>query len=222
MPDRPIVPIVTGAAAARETLLARRPLEEAVASPDLQASILRLFGEALTPDEVVARIIYDVRATGDEALRHYAQLIDGYAPEPFRVSAERIALAWERTPADLRAALEASAARIEAFHRRQPRNTWLDWDETGSGLGQLVRPLERVGIYAPNGRAPYPSSLLMAAIPARVAGVPQVVVATPPRDGELNDTILAAAYVAGVTEVYASAGPRLLPRSPMAANRYAG
>ncbi len=210
MPDRPIVPIVTGAAAARETLLARRPLEEAVASPDLQASILRLFGEALTPDEVVARIIYDVRATGDEALRHYAQLIDGYAPEPFRVSAERIALAWERTPADLRAALEASAARIEAFHRRQPRNTWLDWDETGSGLGQLVRPLERVGIYAPNGRAPYPSSLLMAAIPARVAGVPQVVVATPPRDGELNDTILAAAHVAGVTEVYALGGAQAI------------
>ncbi|NLD43934.1 MAG: histidinol dehydrogenase [Chloroflexi bacterium] len=210
MPDRPIVRIVTGAAAARETLLARLPLEEAAASPDLQASILRLFGEPLTPDEVVARIIYDVRATGDEALRHYAQLIDGYAPEPFRVSAERIALAWERTPADLRAALEASAARIEAFHRRQPRNTWLDWDPTGSGLGQLVRPLERVGIYAPNGRAPYPSSLLMAAIPARVAGVPQVVVATPPRGGELNDTILAAAYVAGVTEVYALGGAQAI------------
>jgi histidinol dehydrogenase len=210
MPDRPIVRIVTGAAAARETLLARLPLEEAAASPDLQASILRLFGEPLTPDEVVARIIYDVRATGDEALRHYAQLIDGYAPEPFRVSAERIALAWERTPADLRAALEASAARIEAFHRRQPRNTWLDWDPTGSGLGQLVRPLERVGIYAPNGRAPYPSSLLMAAIPARVAGVPQVVVATPPRGGELNDTILAAAHVAGVTEVYALGGAQAI------------
>jgi histidinol dehydrogenase len=210
MPDRPIVRIVTGAAAARETLLARLPLEEAAASPDLQASILRLFGEPLTPDEVVARIIYDVRATGDEALRHYAQLIDGYAPEPFRVSAERIALAWERTPADLRAALEASAARIEAFHRRQPRNTWLDWDPTGSGLGLLVRPLERVGIYAPNGRAPYPSSLLMAAIPARVAGVPQVVVATPPRGGELNDTILAAAHVAGVTEVYALGGAQAI------------
>jgi len=137
-------------------------------------------------------------------------LLDGDVPEALRVPAERIALAWERTPAGLREALETSAARIEEFHRRQPRNTWMDWDGTGTGLGQLVRPLERVGIYAPNGRAPYPSSLLMAAIPARVAGVPQVVVASPPRGGEMNDTILAAAHVAGVDEVYAVGGAQAI------------
>ena len=159
---------------------------------------------------MVERILRDVRAEGDAALRRYADLIEGAAPETLRVPEERIAQAWERTPEDLRRALETSAARIEAFHRRQPRNTWIEWDEDGGGLGQMVRPLERVGIYAPNGRAPYPSSLLMAAIPARVAGVPEVVVATPPREGVLNDTILAAAHVAGVREVYALGGAQAI------------
>ncbi len=210
MNETPIVRIVTGAEAARATLLARRPLEEAPASPDLAEGIRRLFGEPLTPDQVVERIIRDVRATGDEALRHYAQLIDGCAPEALRVPPEQIALAWERTPVSLRTALETCAARIEDFHLRQPRNTWLNWDAAGTGLGQLVRPLERVGIYAPNGRAPYPSSLLMAAIPARVAGVRQVVVASPPRNGAMNDTILAAAHVAGVDEVYALGGAQAI------------
>ena len=84
------------------------------------------------------------------------------------------------------------------------------WDDAGGGLGQIIRPLERVGIYAPNGRAAYPSSLLMAAIPARVAGVQEIVVATPPRQGELNDTILAAARVAGVSEIYAMGGAQAI------------
>jgi histidinol dehydrogenase len=210
MSREPLLRIVHGARAARETLLARRPLEETAADPGLQESIRRLFGEPLTPDQVVERILRDVRAEGDAALRRYADLIEGAAPETLRVPEERIAQAWERTPEDLRRALETSAARIEAFHRRQPRNTWIEWDEDGGGLGQMVRPLERVGIYAPNGRAPYPSSLLMAAIPARVAGVPEVVVATPPREGVLNDTILAAAHVAGVREVYALGGAQAI------------
>lgn len=210
MKPEPILRIVHGADAARQTLLARRPLEEYAADPGLQAGIRRLFGEDLSPDQVVERILRDVRAEGDAALLRYAELIDGAAPESLRVPEEHIAAAWERTPAALREALETSAARIEAFYRRQPRNTWIEWDADGGGLGQIVRPLERVGIYAPNGRAPYPSSLLMAAVPARVAGVPEVVVATPPRDGDLNDTILAAAHVAGVREIYALGGAQAI------------
>ena len=202
--------LVYGADEARRTLLARRPLETYDASPALQASIIRLFGEPLTPDQVVERILADVHARGDEALRTYTRLLDGAEPESLRVPPERIAQAWETTPADLRAALQTAAERIRSFHERQPRNTWLQWDDEGGALGQIVRPLERVGIYAPNGRAPYPSSLLMAAIPAQVAGVPQVVVATPPRDGALNDTILAAAYVAGVSELYAVGGAQAI------------
>ncbi len=201
-----VVRIMRGVDDIRRMLTARAPLDEYEASPDLVAGIRRIFGEPLTPDQVVAKILGDVRERGDEAVAHYMEVIDGSTMAPFRVSAERIEQAWERTPEDLRDALRVSAERIEAFHRRQPRNSWLEWDSQGGALGQIVRPLQRVGIYAPNGRAPYPSSLLMAAIPARVAGVPEVVVATPPRQGALNDTILAAAYVAGVTEVYALGG----------------
>ena len=205
-----ILRIVYGAEEGRRRLLRRQPLEEYQASPALQTSIERAFGEALTPDQVVARIIERVREEGDQALFDYTRLLDQSELKELRVPEERVAEAWQRTRPDLQQALQLAARRIEAFHERQPRNSWLEWDDDGGALGQIVRPLERVGIYAPNGRAPYPSSLLMAAIPARVAGVPQIVVATPPRDGALNDTILAAAHVAGVSEVYAVGGAQAI------------
>jgi len=205
-----ILRIVYGADEARRTILRRRPLDEYVAPAALAEGIRAIFGEPLTPDQVVARIIADVRARGDAAVLDYSRRIDGARLPALRVPEERIEAAWEATRPDLREALELAATRIEAFHRRQPRHSWLEWDADGGALGQIVRPLERVGVYAPNGLAPYPSSLLMAAIPARVAGVEQVVVATPPRDGRLNDTILAAAHVAGVREVYAMGGAQAI------------
>ena len=205
-----LVRVVYGAAEARKTLLRRQALDEYEAGPELQASIARLFGEPLTPDQVVSRILADVRAEGDRALFRYSRLLEGGAPQSLRVPAERLELAWRRCAGALREALELAAQRIEAFHRRQPHNSWLEWDAEGGALGQIVRPLKRVGIYAPHGRAPYPSSLLMAAIPARVAGVGEVVVATPPREGELNDAILAAAHIAGVREVYALGGAQAI------------
>ncbi len=210
MTDADSLRIVYGAAEARRTLLRRQALEEYEVSPALQANIERLFGLPLTPDQVVTRILAEVKADGDRALRKYSRLLDEADPETWRVPEERIELAWQRTEPALRQALDLAAQRIAAFHQRQPRNSWLEWDAEGGALGQIVRPLERVGIYAPNGRAPYPSSLLMAAIPARVAGVPQVVVVTPPRQGELNDTILAAACVAGVHEIYALGGAQAI------------
>jgi histidinol dehydrogenase len=204
------VRIVYGAAQGRRTLLQRHALEDEEAPAELRESIARAFGEALTPDEVVARILADVRAKGDAAVRRYARLLDHSELAELRVPPARLEQAWQNITPALREALEVATQRLEAFHRRQPRNTWLEWDTEGGALGQLVRPLQRVGIYAPNGRAPYPSSLLMAAIPARVAGVPEVVVATPPRNGELNDAILAAAFVAGVREVYAIGGAQAI------------
>jgi histidinol dehydrogenase len=210
MVQESVVRIIQGAAEGRRTLLRRLPLDEYEAPSALQASINTFFGESLTPDQVVARILAEVRADGDTAVRYYSRLLDGSTLEALRVPQERIDLAWKRTDPVLRDALDLAAQRIDAFHRRQPRNSWLEWDQEGGALGQIVRPLQRVGIYAPNGRAPYPSSLLMAAIPARVAGVPEIVVATPPRDGELNDTILAAAHIAGVREVYAVGGAQAI------------
>jgi len=202
--------IIRGAAAGQASILARKPLDEYEASPDLLASIEALFGEALTPDQVVARILADVRAGGDAAVLDYSRRIDGSERGALRVPEREIEAAWERTPAELREALQLAADRIRAFYEHQHRQSWLEWDDQGGALGQIVRPLERVGVYAPNGRAAYPSSLLMAAIPARVAGVPDVVVATPPREGQLNDTILAAAHVAGVSEVYAVGGAQAI------------
>lgn len=198
--------IVYGADEAQRTLLKRQALDEVEASSELASAILRLFGEPLTPDQVVARILEDVRTQGDEALLYYTELLDGARPSALRVPPERIEQAWERTPEHVRRALTLSADRIRAFYERQPRQSWLEWDDAGGAVGQMIRPMERVGVYAPHGSAPYPSSLLMAAVPARVAGVPEVIVATPPRNGVLSDAILAAARVAGVTEVYAIGG----------------
>jgi len=206
MPTAPKIRLLTGFEATRAFIEARPLLDEYEATPALRASIERLFGEALTPDQVVERILREVRAQGDEAVRRYAELIEGAPLDELRVSEERIEQAWERTPPELRDALQTCADRIRAFHEKQPVTSWLDWDTTGSAVGQMILPLERVGIYAPNGRAPYPSSLLMAAIPAQVAGVHEVVVATPPRDGELSDVILAAAHIAGVREIYPLGG----------------
>jgi len=205
-----VVRIVYGATAARRSLLERRPLEEYETPPELLDSIQRLFGERLSPDQVVCRILADVRSKGDDSLLAYSRLLDGAEPESLRVSEKQIETAWQDSSPVLRDALELAAQRIEAFHRRQPLGSWLEWQADGGALGQMVRPLARVGIYAPNGRAPYPSSLLMAAIPARVAEVPEVVVATPPRNGQLNQAILAAAHVAGVREVYAMGGAQAI------------
>jgi len=190
-------------------VLARKPLDEITGSPELQSSIERLFGKPMTLDQVVATILNDVRNDGDTAVQHYSTLLDGGAVEPLRVSAEEIERAWQSTPQPLRDALTHAAERIAAFHQLQKAGSWLNWGDEGT-LGQMVRPLERVGIYAPNGRVPYPSSLLMAAVPAKVAGVPHVVVATPPRGGQLSQTILAAAYAAGVDEVYAVGGAQAI------------
>ncbi|MHB9032693.1 MAG: histidinol dehydrogenase [Anaerolineae bacterium] len=210
MPFERLVRRINGIEQARATVLVRRSLDEIEPSPALQADITRLFGSPLSPDQVVVQILRDVRKQGDAAVKRYSELLDGGAYEPVRVTHAQIEEAWQRTPAKLQAALLQAVERIAAFHRKQKTASWLDWDARGGAQGQIVRPMERVGIYAPNGRAPYPSSLLMAAVPARVAGVQNVVVATPPRNGELNDTILAAAHAAGVSEVYAVGGAQAI------------
>ncbi|MEA3406697.1 MAG: histidinol dehydrogenase [Chloroflexota bacterium] len=210
MTEGTLVRIVRGAAEARRTLLRRQTLDTYDASEELAQGIERLFGEPLTPEQVVTRILARVKAEGDRALVHYTELLDDTKLTALRVPPERIEVAWQRTDAGLREALSLCAARIKAFHEKQPRGSWLAWDDDGGALGQRVRPLERVGIYAPHGRAPYPSSLLMAAIPARVAGVPQIAVATPPKGGALNDTILAAAHVAEIDEIYSIGGAQAI------------
>jgi len=196
---------------ARATLLARKPVGEVTVTPALAASIERVFGERLTPDEAVRRLLADVRARGDAALRDWTQRIDGVVLENFVVPAEALQSAYAALAPDLRRALHVSIDRVRAFHQKQPMHSWLDWSPDGSALGQIVRPLERVGVYAPGGTAPYPSTLIMCVVPAQVAGVAEIVVATPPgRDGQPAPIILAAAYACGVQTVYRIGGAQAI------------
>jgi histidinol dehydrogenase len=172
----------------------------------VREGIRRIFGEELNPDEAVARILADVRGRGDEALRDWTARIDGVCPEEIEVPQEDWEKAHDGLPADLVEALQLAAERIRAFHARQPISSWTTVD-LGGRLGQRVTPLSRVGVYVPGGTAPLPSSLLMTAIPARVAGVDHVVICTPPgARGQVPDVTLAAAHVVGVDRVFCLGG----------------
>ena len=157
----------------------------------------------------VEDILAAVRARGDAALVELTERYDRVrvSPEGLRVTAAEFDAAERQVGEATRAALRYAAARIEAFHREALPRTWYMTDAAGSRLGQEVRALERVGIYVPGGRAAYPSTVLMTAVPARVAGVAEVVLVSPPGpDGTLDAAVLAAARVAGVTEAYRVGG----------------
>ena len=202
--------IVADVAEAQRTILARRPPEEETLSPRLREGIARVFGAELSVGEVVDRILADVRRDGDAALRHYTEAIDGARLDALLVSEVEIAAGVARVSPATLAALRTAVARIEAFHRRQLRQSWVNFDQYGT-LGQIIRPLARVGLYVPGGTAAYPSSLLMSAIPARVAGVEEIIVATPPgRDGALPPVTLAAAQIAGVTRILKTGGAQAI------------
>jgi histidinol dehydrogenase len=150
-----------------------------------------------------------VAAGGDAAVRDFTARIDAITLAEMTVPQEELDAALARIPAALRLALEQAAARIEAYHRHEHHEGWL-WSNADGTLGQIVRPLHRVGIYVPGGTAAYPSSLLMAAIPARVAGVQEIIVATPPHPSGVSDVILAAAAIAGVDRVVTIGGAQAI------------
>lgn len=201
-------PIYT-AAEARQTILKRAPVGEVTLTPTLAKGIERVFGAVIDLETAVGRILADVRQRGDAAILEWSEKIDGVRLPGLQVAQADIKAAYESIPADLCEALHFSAERIKAFHQKQPSTSWLDWRSSGGALGQIVRPLERVGVYAPGGTAFYPSTLLMCAVTARVAGVEQVIVTTPSgRDpqGKVAPVLLAAAKVAGVDAVYRLGG----------------
>jgi histidinol dehydrogenase len=205
-----VVRIVREVAEARRTILARRALAAEDLSPRVREGIRRIFGADLSAEQVVERILGDVRRDGDAALRRYSEAIDGVVLDELMVSEAEIAEGLQQVDVTIVEALRTAAGRIEAFHRRQLRQSWFSADEFGT-LGQIVRPLARVGLYVPGGTAAYPSSLLMSAIPARVAGVGEIVVATPPgRDGKLPAVTLAAAHVAGVDRIVKAGGAQAI------------
>ncbi|QGG95512.1 histidinol dehydrogenase [Actinomarinicola tropica] len=163
------------------------------------------------PVAAVREILDDVRVRGDEALRDLTERFDGVRPEQLRVPVEELHAALHRIDPDVRRALEIAAERIRAFHETQVRPDH-ELRRDGLVVEALVRPVDRAGIYVPGGRAAYPSTVLMAAIPALVAGVEQVALVVPPnRDtGRVADVTLAAAAIAGVDEVYGIGGAQAI------------
>lgn len=156
-------------------------------------------------------IVEDVRTRGDEALREYTSRFDGVDIESFRVPQEAIDEALTRVDANVAVAIEQAAVQIRDFHERQKQQGWFTLREDGALVGAKVQPLDSVGIYVPGGRALYPSSVLMNAIPASVAGVERIVCVTPPtKDGSLDPAILEACRVAGVTEIYSVGGAQAI------------
>jgi histidinol dehydrogenase len=200
---------------ARQTILKRVPPDEFPASQRVLDDIARLFGELLLPEEAVSKILKDVRMNGDSALQAWTQRLDTFDLKPAPISKALIQSALDSISRPQRNALEKASSRIETFHRKQPLTSWFT-NELGGTLGQLIRPLRRVGLYVPGGTAPLPSTVLMSAIPARVAGVKEIIVVTPPNrsfvnaDVPINPIILAACAVAGVDEVYSFGGAQAI------------
>lgn len=160
---------------------------------------------------VVTKIIADVRQDKDEALKRYAQKFDGAAPQKLEVSREEIQKALLAADDDFVRALRRAKENIAAFHERQKQQSFLDAQPNGVILGQRVRGLHRVGLYVPGGTAAYPSSVLMNAVPAKIAGVGELIMVTPPgKNGEANPDILAAAAIAGVDRVFLTGGAQAI------------
>jgi histidinol dehydrogenase len=200
---------------ARQTILKRTPPDEFPVSQRALDGIAKLFGESLTPEQGVSHILKDVRANGDSALQKWTFTLDALDIPPTPISQDALQSALDSLAPEKRSALEKAATRIEAFHRKQPLASWFT-NELGGMLGQIIRPIQRVGLYVPGGTAPLPSTVLMSAIPARVAGVKEIVVVTPPNRSlvDINPPvapmILAACAIAGVDKVYLLGGAQAI------------
>ena len=159
----------------------------------------------------VAEILRNIRERGDEALREYTAKFDHAAPESLTVTPEEMQEALSATDPDFIRILERAASNIRKFHSRQVRNSFIINDEDGIIMGQKVIPVDRAGLYVPGGTAAYPSSVLMDVIPAKIAGVKEVILTTPPGpDGKINPAILAAASVAGADRIVKAGGAQAI------------
>ncbi len=185
-------------------------------SADFEAEFQRVLHWSADTDAAiearVAEILADVRTRGDAAVLAYTARFDRLSADTLgalELKREELKAAFDGLPAEQREALEAAARRVRSYHERQKAacgESWSYRDEDGTLLGQKVTPLDRVGIYVPGGKAAYPSSVLMNAIPAQVAGVPEIIMVVPTPGGEKNALVLAAAYVAGVHRAFTIGG----------------
>jgi len=183
------------------------------AEPGFRAAFATLLDRAQQLDAkvegVVREVLGAVRARGDDALLDYTARFDRWTPASaaaLEIPQTLLAQAANNIPADHHAALEQAAARVRRYHERQKIDSWSYTEADGTLLGQQVTALDRVGLYVPGGKAAYPSSVLMNAIPAKVAGVAELIMVVPTPEGQLNDLVLAAAHIAGVDRVFRVGG----------------
>ena len=201
--------IVIGAEEGRRTLLRRHPLEEADLPPTVRARTRSVFGADLSAEEAVERILADVRAAGDAAVRRYNRAFDSVQDDALVVGPAERQAAYREVDASLVDALRLAADRIRAFHEAQRAHGPRDFSQGGVGI--IVRPIEKVGMYVPGTAAVYPSSVLMTAIPARVAGVRELYMASPVGpDGRVSPLKLVAADIVGVDGVFRASGAQAI------------
>jgi histidinol dehydrogenase len=189
----------------------------ASAQPDFDARLRELVlldpAEDADVDLAVAQILADIRARGDEALLDYTRRLDrlqAASVAKLEVTAAEARASLGRIPASMRRALETAAARVSAYHEKQLAGSWSYRDAHGTELGQRVTALDRVGIYVPGGKAAYPSSVIMNALPARVAGVGEIIMVVPAPGGGRNDLVLAAASICGVSRIFTIGGAQAI------------
>ncbi|MEA2070616.1 MAG: histidinol dehydrogenase [Asgard group archaeon] len=177
---------------AKKTILQRQSILEMGATQKVKESIKKIFGKELTPYEVVNIIIEDVRTTGDQAVRKWTKKIDKVdISENIEIPTETLRVALNDLSKEVKQALIMARNRIREFHTKEPIESWIT-TKLGGRLGQLIRPIQKIGVYVPGGTAPLPSSLLMTAIPAILAGSEEIAITTPPqKDGTINPVILA-------------------------------
>lgn len=178
-------------------------------SLDAMLSIVRQYTQQTTDMEIERRvydIIENVRANGDAALREYSEKFDGVKLDDFKVNQSIIDAAWNNLPEDLKHALLVAKKNITEFHSREIEQGFVDMDTPGITRGQKVTPLARIGLYVPGGTAAYPSTIMMTALPAKIAGVKEIIMVTPPQKDGINPAVLGAAKLAGVDAVYQVGG----------------
>ena len=178
-------------------------------SLDAMLNIVRQYTQQTTDMEIERRvhdIIENIRANGDAALREYSEKFDGVKLDDFKVDQSIIDAAWDNLPEDLKHALLVAKKNITEFHSREIEQGFVDMDTPGITRGQKVTPLARVGLYVPGGTAAYPCTIIMTALPAKIAGVKEIIMVTPPQKDGINPAVLGAAKLAGVDAVYQVGG----------------
>jgi histidinol dehydrogenase len=201
--------IIKGIAAARARLSRQAVVDLGEVSPRIKQRLKEIFGREIAAGEAVAQILQDVLSKGDSAVSDYTFKIDGFKPGAMEISREQVQGAYSHISTELIEAVKLAATRIRGFHEQQKDHIFQGVE--GNEWGQLVRPLERVGVYAPGGTASYPSTVLMTVIPAKVAGVKEVVLVTPPgHKGSLAPATLVAADIAGADRIFGVGGAQAI------------